>query len=77
MCETLSGLFSSNLIDQLSYRILTTQAKTRTIFHDDWSIRLGENRPDRTLTHLAAMLDMVHHHKQDLSVYQVIMCMDL
>ena len=26
------------------------------ILHDDWSIRLGENRPDRVLKHLAAML---------------------
>ena len=26
------------------------------ILHDDWSIRSGENRPDRVLTHLAAML---------------------
>ena len=24
--------------------------------HDDWSIRLGENRPDRDLKHLAAIL---------------------
>ena len=26
------------------------------ILHDDWSIRLGENRPDRALKHLVAML---------------------
>ena len=24
--------------------------------HNDWSIRLGENTPDQTLNHLAAML---------------------
>ena len=52
----LPGLFSPNVIDQLSCRILTTHAKTRLILHDDWSIRLGENRPDRALTHLIAML---------------------
>ena len=42
--RTLSGLFSSNLIDQSSCRILTIYAKARPILHDDWSIRLGENR---------------------------------
>ena len=26
------------------------------ILHDDWSIRLGENRPDGVLKHLAAIL---------------------
>ena len=58
--RALSGLFSPNLSDQLSCRILTTGAKTRLILHDDWSIRLGENRPDRVLKHLAATL--VHMH---------------
>ena len=43
--KTLSGLFSRNLIDQSSCRILTIHAKTRPILHDDSSIRLGENRP--------------------------------
>ena len=43
--RTLAGLFSPNLIDQSSCRILTTHANTRPILHDDWSIRLGENRP--------------------------------
>ena len=43
--RALLGLFSPNLIDQSSCRILTTHAKTRPILHDDWSIRLGENRP--------------------------------
>ena len=54
--RTLSGLFSPNLVDQSSRRILTTHAKTRPILHDDWSIKLGENRPDKALKHLAAML---------------------
>ena len=54
-----SILFSPNLIDQSSCRILTTDAKTRPILHDDWSIWLGENRPDMVLKHLAAMLNMV------------------
>ena len=26
------------------------------ILHDDWSIRLGENRSEQTLKHMAAML---------------------
>ena len=26
------------------------------ILHDDWPIRLGENRPDRVLKHLSAVL---------------------
>ena len=43
--RALSGLFSSNLTDQSSCRILITHAKTRSILHDDWSISLGENRP--------------------------------
>ena len=54
--RTLSDLFSPNLIDQSSGRILTTHAKTRPILHNDWSIRLGENRPDRALKHLVTML---------------------
>ena len=49
--RTLSGLFSLNLIDQSSSRILTTHAKTTPIVQDDWPIRLGENRPDRALKH--------------------------
>ena len=44
--RTLSNLFSPKLVNQASCRILTTAAKTRPILHDDWSIRLGENRPD-------------------------------
>ena len=47
--KALSGLFSPNLTDQLPRRSLTTQAKTRSILHNDWSSRLGENRPDQIL----------------------------
>ena len=36
--------------------ILTTHAKTRAILHNDWSTRLGENKPDWALQHLGAML---------------------
>ena len=54
--RTLSGLFSPNLIDQSSCKILTTHAKTRPILHDDWSIRLGENRFPRALKHFVGML---------------------
>ena len=44
----LEGLISPNLIDQLSCKIVLNLAVERTcarIPHDDWSIRLGENRP--------------------------------
>ena len=54
--RTQSGLLSPNLIDQSSCRIPKTQAKARPVLHDDWSIRMGENRPDRALKHLEAML---------------------
>ena len=54
--RTISCLFSPNQIDQSLCRVLTTHAKTRTILLDDWSIRLGENRTDRVLKHLAATL---------------------
>ena len=50
------SLFSPNQIDQSSSRILTTHVKYRPILHDEWLIKLGENRPDRVLKHLAAML---------------------
>ena len=50
------NLFSPNLIDQSSCRILITHAKARPILHDDWSVRFGENRSERALKHLAAML---------------------
>ena len=54
--RTLSGLFSPNLIGKSSCRCLTTHTKTRPIFHDDWSIRCGGDRPDRVLRHLTAKL---------------------
>ena len=54
----MSSQFSPNLIDQSSSRILTTYAKARLILHDDWSVRLGENRPDRALKLLAATLSV-------------------
>ena len=54
--RTLLGLFSPSVIGQSSCRILTTHDKTRPTSNDDWSIRLRENRPDRALKHLAAML---------------------
>ena len=56
--KTLSGLFFPNLINQLSCRILTKHDNTRPILHDDWSIKLGENRPDGILKHLAVMLNI-------------------
>ena len=54
--RTMLSLFSPNLIDQSSSRILTTHAKPRPILDDDWPNRLGENGPDRALKHLAGML---------------------
>ena len=54
--RTMLSIFSPNLINQSSCRILTIHTKTWRILHDDWSIRLGENRPDRALKHLAAVL---------------------
>ena len=53
--RTLSGLFSPNLIDQSSRRTGLVLASVVRIQHDDWPIRLGENRPDRVLKHLADM----------------------
>ena len=53
---SIAAKFSPNLKDQSSCRILTTHAKARPMLHDDWSIRLGENRPDRALKHMAAIL---------------------
>ena len=58
--ESSVSLFSPSLVNQSSCRILTTHAKARPILHDDWSIRLGENRPyksskkfgDYALSHL-------------------------
>ena len=54
--RTLSGLIPPNLIDESSCGILTTRAKTWPILHDDWSITLGENRPDGAFKHLKDML---------------------
>ena len=39
---------------------MTTHAKARPILHADWPIRLGENRPDRALKHLVAMLVCIY-----------------
>ena len=49
----------SQLIDQSPCRILITHSNTRSISHADWSIGLGENRPDRVLKRLAAMLVVI------------------
>ena len=46
--RALSGLFSPNLIDQSSCRILIIYGKTRPILLDDWPIRLGDNRPNQS-----------------------------
>ena len=62
--ETLSGLFSPNLIHQSSCSILITHAKIRPILYDDWSIRLRENRPDWALKHLAAILRHIELNKR-------------
>ena len=56
MFRALSGLFSPNLIHQSSCKMGLVLACVVRTLHDDWSIRLGENRPDRVLEHLAAML---------------------
>ena len=60
--RTLSGLFSPNLIDQSSYRILTTHAKTRPIMHDEYSIRMGENRLNGALN-----LDLMNNRTYEIS----------
>ena len=67
-------------------RILTTHAKTRPILRGDWSIRLGENIPDRDLKHLAAMFTCIviqkvaRSHKRipnlGTSVYTYILTID-
>ena len=54
--RALSGLFSPNLIDRSSCRMGLVLACVVRILHDDWSIRLGENRLDMVLKHLGAML---------------------
>ena len=52
----LLGLFSPNLTDQSACKMGLALACVVVILHDDWSIRSGENRLDRVLKHLAAML---------------------
>ena len=54
--RALSGLFSPNLIDQSACRMSLALACVVIILHDDWSISLGENRRNRGLKHLVAML---------------------
>ena len=54
--RALSDLFSPNLIDQSSCKTGLVSTFVVRIWHDDWSIRLGDNRPDKVLKHLAAML---------------------
>ena len=56
MFENSARSIFPNIIDQSSCRILTTHAKTRPILQDDWSVRLGENGPDKVLKHLAVIL---------------------
>ena len=53
------SLFSPNLIEQSSYRILTTHTKTRPILHDDRSIRLGENRHYQSFQTFGGYADVV------------------
>ena len=58
--KVLSGLFSPNLIDQLPCKMGLVLACVVRILHDDWSIRMGENRLDRVLKHLVSMfIDIV------------------
>ena len=57
--RTLSGLFSLNLIDQSSCKMDLVLASVVRIRYYDWSIRLGENRPDRVLKHMATMLSFI------------------
>ena len=54
--RALPDLFSPNLIDQSSCKLNLVSACVGRILHDDWSIRLGENRRGRVLKHLTAML---------------------
>ena len=72
---TLSGLFPPNLINQSSCRILTTHAKTRPILHDDWRIRLGENRLERAMLALSVSLKLVYICFLPLSLIFGISCL--
>ena len=56
MFENSDKVFSPNLIDQSSCKMGLVLVCVVRILHDDWSIRLGENRPARALKHLAAIL---------------------
>ena len=54
----LSGLFSPDLIDQSCKIGLTFPTCVVRMLHDDWSIRLGEKRPDQNyqpIKHLTAV----------------------
>ena len=57
--RALSDLFSPNLINQSSCNMDLVLAYVDRILLDDWSVRLGENRLDRVLKHLASMLCML------------------
>ena len=54
--RALSGLFSPNLINQSLCNMDLVLACGVRILQEDWSIRLGENRLEKVLKHLAAML---------------------
>ena len=54
--RALSGIFSSNLIDQSACKMGLALACVIIILHDDWSIRSRENKLNRILKHFAAML---------------------
>ena len=69
--RSLSGLFSSNLTDQSSRRMGLVLACVVGILHDDWSLRLEENRPGRVLKHLVAMRLLVRLDFLDPLVHKV------
>ena len=76
MKQDLSNRTTYNLCRLLeAERILTTHDKTRPILHDDWSIRLGENRPDWTLKHLVAMLSLSVTHNLCESGFLILDCL--
>ena len=72
--RALSDLFSPNLIDQSSCRMGLALACVMRILHEDWSIRLGENRFNMALKHLAAMMVMTRQYvfKQALLFKQLV-----
>ena len=70
--RALSGLFSPNLIDQSSCRILSTHAETGPILYDDWSSRLGEYRPCRASNHLAALVMLRCRTEYYFKVYRLL-----